>query len=67
MITRWLATALLLQPTDGLAKGGILVIAPDNSVRHCFDEDGTGGVPEAEVAAIISAAKGVASSVSVAA
>ena len=52
---------------DGLAKGGILVIAPDDGVRHVFEEDPGKGVPEAEVAAIVSAAKAVASSARVAA
>lgn len=46
---------------DGLAKGGILVIAPSGDVRHVFYEDPGQGVPEAEVAAILSAAKSVAS------
>ena len=46
---------------DGLAKGGILVIAPDGEVRHVFYEDPGKGVPDFEVAAIVSAAKGVAS------
>ena len=51
---------------DGLAKGGILVIAPDDSVRHVFYEDPGQGVPEFEVQAIVSAAKGVASDARVA-
>lgn len=45
---------------DGLAKGGILVVAPDGDVRHVFYEDPGKGVPDFEVAAIVSAAKGVA-------
>lgn len=45
---------------DGLAKGGILVITPDNEVRHVFYEDPGKGVPEFEIDAIVSAAKRVA-------
>ena len=45
---------------DGLAKGGILVISPNDEVRHVFYEDPGQGVPDFEVKAILSAAKGVA-------
>ena len=45
---------------DGLAKGGILVVAPGGDVKHVFYEDPGQGVPADEVAAILSAAKDVA-------
>lgn len=45
---------------DGLAKGGILVIAPTGQVEHVFYEDPGQGVPPEEVAAILSAVKRVA-------
>ena len=45
---------------DGLAKGGILVIAPNDEVRHVFYEEPGQGVPADEVAAIVRAAREVA-------
>ena len=45
---------------DGLAKGGILVVAPGGDVKHVFYEDPGQGVPADEVDAILSAAKDVA-------
>jgi hypothetical protein len=45
---------------DGLAKGGILVIAPDDQVCHVFKEDPGKGVPSEEMAALLSAARRVA-------
>jgi len=47
---------------DGLAKGGILVIAPDSTVKHVFYEDPGNGVPQDELDALLKAAKGVAAS-----
>lgn len=44
---------------DGLTKGGVLVIAPDSSVRHVFYEDPGNGIPAEELAAIVSAATAV--------
>ena len=46
---------------DGLAKGGILVIAPSGEVRHVFYEDPGKGVPADELTAIVDAAQAIAS------
>ena len=51
---------------DGLAKGGVLVITPDDKVRYAFYEDPGNGIPEAEVAAIVNAASEVAAEVAAA-
>jgi len=44
---------------DGLIKGGVLVVAPDSSVRHVFYEDPGNGIPPESLTAIISAATAV--------
>jgi len=46
---------------DGLVKGGVLVIAPDDRVVHTFFEDIGNGIPEAEAAKIAEAVRQVAS------
>jgi len=46
---------------DGLTKGGVLVIAPDSGIRHVFYEDPGNGMPQAELNAIIAAAKTIGS------
>lgn len=40
---------------DGLTKGGILVISPQDQILYTFYEDPGNGVPSAECAAIVAA------------
>lgn len=47
---------------DGLAKGGILVIAPDGEIKFTFYEDPGKGVPPEDTAKIIAAAKALSQS-----
>jgi len=42
---------------DGLTKGGILVISPEDEILYTFPEDPGKGVPEAECAKIVAAVR----------
>jgi len=44
---------------DGLAKGGIMVIAPDGEIKFTYYEDPGKGVPLEEAARILAAARAV--------
>lgn len=45
---------------DGLTKGGILVISPQEEILHAFYEDPGKGVPDDECEKIVSAVKSMA-------
>ena len=44
---------------DGLTKGGILVISPQDEILHTFYEDPGNGVPKEEAAKIIAAVRSI--------
>lgn len=48
---------------DGLAKGGVFVIAPDSRVTHVFEEDPGKGIPGDSIAAILAAAQTITAGV----